>query len=180
APLRGPEWSELLASIVSRFKFESERDLRAAECIDDVAAMLERVGARVDIASVIDALEQITISDADDRPGAVWLGDVMKFRGRTFEHLFAIGMQDDSFPQRRIEDALLPDSERRQLGIREIGDGSEEEQLLFRLLFDGAIDAIHFSLAASDGFGRVLRPSQLLKNFVIAERPEAKEALLKD
>jgi RecB family exonuclease len=180
APLRGVEWSELLASIVSRFKFESERDLRAAECIDDVAAMFERMNARVDTASVIDALTQITITERDDRSGAVWLGDVMKFRGRTFEHLFAIRMQDDSFPQRRIEDALLPDAERRVLGIREIGDGSEEELLLFRLLFDGATDAIHFSLAASDGFGKVLRPSQLLKNFVIAERPSEKEALLKD
>jgi RecB family exonuclease len=183
APLRGAEWNELLASIVSRFKFESERDLRAAECIDDVAAMFERadrMNVRFEIASVVDALEQITITDRDERSATVWLGDVMKFRGRTFEHLFAIHMQNDSFPQRRIEDALLPDSDRRLLGIREIGDGSEEEQLLFRLLFDGATSAIHFSLAASDGFGKVLRPSQLLKNFAIAERPSEKEALLKD
>jgi hypothetical protein len=183
APLRGAEWSELLASIVSRFKFESERDLRAAECIDDVAAMFERadrMNVRFEIASVIDALEQITITDRDERTATVWLGDVMKFRGRTFEHLFAIHMQDDSFPQRRIEDALLPDAERRILGIREIGDGSEEEQLLFRLLFDGAANAIHFSLAASDGFGKVLRPSQLLKNFVIEEKPAEKAVLLKD
>ena len=90
----------------------------------------------------------------------------MKFRGRTFRHLFAVRMQDDSFPQRRTEDPLLPDSDRRLLGIREIGDGRDEERLLFQLLFDGT-GRSHFSFSSSDGFGKVLRPSQLLKNFVI-------------
>ena len=184
APLRGSEWSALLTTIASRFTLESERDRRAAEEIDDVIALFERadrMNVRFDAGSVIDALEQITIEDrgAGDGP-RVWLGDVMKFRGRTFDHVFAFGMQDDSFPQRRLEDALLPDSDRRLLGVREIGDGSEEERLLFRLLFDGAKTAIHFSLAASDGFGKALRPSQLLKNFVIEQRPDQKAALLKD
>jgi hypothetical protein len=183
-PLRGSEWSELLATIVSRFKFESERDLLAAQAVDDIAALFERADrmkVRFDAAAVIDALQQTSIAEKDDgdRP-RVWLGDVMKFRGRTFDHLFAIRMQDDSFPQRRIEDALLPDSDRRQLGIREIGDGRDEEQLLFRLLFDGTSSAIHFSLASSDGFGKSLRPSQLLKNFVIEQRPQTKAELLKN
>jgi len=182
APLRGGEWSALLSTIVSRFKFENERDLRAAEHVDDVIALFERaerMNVRFDAGAVIDALEQIAI-DGDATPSKVWLGDVMKFRGRTFDHLFVFGMQDDTFPQRRIEDALLPDSDRRLLGVREVGDGSDEEQLLFRLLFDGAEKSIRFSLAVSDGFGKPLRPSQLLKNFVIEQRPEQKEALLKN
>jgi len=180
APLRGNDWSELLATIVSRFKFEDERDLRAAEEVDKVIALFERadrMNVRFDATTVIDALEQIAMTD--DVEGAVWIGDVMKFRGRTFDHVFAFHMQDDSFPQRRIEDALLPDSDRSLLGIRQIGDGSDEERLLFRLLFDGA-DHVHFSFAASDGFGKALRPSQLLKNFVIEQRPGEKAALLKN
>jgi len=182
--LRGSEWSALLTTIASRFTLESARDLRAAEQLDDIAALFDRadrMNLRFDASSVIDALEQASIEErsADERP-AVWLGDVMKFRGRTFDHLFVFGMQDDSFPQRRLEDALLPDSDRRLLGIREIGDGRDEEHLLFRILFDGAKESIHFSFAASDGFGKALRPSQLLKNFVIEQRPEEKSALLKD
>ena len=94
----------------------------------------------------------------------------MKFRGRTFRHLFAVRMQDDTFPQRRTEDPLLPDAERRQIGIREIGDGRDEERILFQLLFDGT-DQITFTFSSSDGFGKVLRPSQLVKNFVIEQRP---------
>jgi hypothetical protein len=180
APLRGSDWSELLATIVSRFKFEDERDLRAAEEVDKVIALFERadrMNVRFDATAVIDALEQIAMTD--DVEGAVWIGDVMKFRGRTFDHLFVFQMQDDAFPQRRIEDVLLPDSDRRLLGIREIGDGTDEERLLFRLLFDGA-DHVHFSFAASDGFGKALRPSQLLKNFVIEQRPAEKAALLEN
>src|SRR5205085_3932074 len=176
-------WSALLSTIVSRFKFENERDLRAGEKVDEVIALFERaerMKVRFDAGDVLDALAEITITDDDDAPPRFWLGDVMKFRGRTFDHLFVFGMQDDSFPQRRTEDALLPDSERRLLGVREVGDGADEEALLFRLLFDSAKEAVHFSLAASDGFGKPLRPSQLLKNFVIEERPEDKAALLKN
>jgi len=90
------------------------------------------------------------------------LGDVMKFRGRTFEHVFVIRAQEATFPQRRVDDPLLPDSDRRQLGIREIGDGRDEERLLFQLLFDGASSSIRFSLATSDTFGKILRPSRML------------------
>jgi RecB family exonuclease len=73
-------------------------------------------------------------------------------------------MQDDVFPQRRTEDPLLPDSDRRLLGVREIGDGREEEQLLLQLILDSA-QHVHFTSAIGDGFGKVLRPSRYLRNF---------------
>ena len=78
----------------------------------------------------------------------------IRFRGRSFEHLFAIRTQDELFPQRRVEDPLLSDADRRQLGIREIGDGRDEERLLFQLLLDGAHDSVRFSFATSDAFGK--------------------------
>jgi len=86
----------------------------------------------------------------------------MRFRGRSFAHLFVIRMQDDIFPQRRTEDPLFPDSDRRLLGIREIGDGRDEEELLLQLLRDSAQNA-HFSFAGSDGLGKVLRASRYLR-----------------
>jgi len=103
----------------------------------------------------------------------------MRFRGRSFKHLFAVRMQDDLFPQRRLDDPLLPDHDRRALGIREIGDGRDEERMLFQLLLDGT-ETIHFSFSGGDGFGKTLRPSPLLKNFVIEQWPERKTELLKN
>lgn len=178
---RGSEWSAWLTNVASRFRIEAEVDLAAIERVETIADLFRRADAMrttFDAAAVLDAIENESIEGAGARD-AVWIGDVMKFRGRTFRHLFAVRMQDDTFPQRRTEDPLLPDSERRQLGIREIGDGRDEERILFQLLFDGT-DHITFSFSSSDGFGKVLRPSQLLKNFVIEQRPGEKAALLKN
>jgi len=91
----------------------------------------------------------------------------MRFRGRSFQHLFAVRMQDDLFPQRRVEDPILSDSDRREIGLREIGDGRDEERLLFQLLLDGASEAVHFSFAGSDGFGKVLRRSGFLRGLAV-------------
>ncbi|HEV8435426.1 MAG TPA: PD-(D/E)XK nuclease family protein [Thermoanaerobaculia bacterium] len=181
---RGSEWSAWLTNVASRFRIEAEVDLAALERVETIADLFRRADAMrttFDAAALLDAIENESI-DAGTIAGAtrdaVWIGDVMKFRGRTFRHLFAVRMQDDSFPQRRTEDPLLPDSERRTLGIREIGDGRDEERILFQLLFDGT-DHITFTFSSSDGFGKVLRPSQLLKNFVVEQRPSEKAALLK-
>ena len=179
---RGIEWNAWLTNIASRFRIEAPVDLDAAERIDAIADLFRRVDpmrTTFDAAAVLDALENESI-EGNAEPNGVWLGDVMKFRGRTFSHLFAVRMQDDSFPQRRTEDPLLPDSERRTLGIREIGDGRDEERLLFQLLFDGTTSSITFSYSSSDGFGKVLRVSQLVKNFVIEQVPDQKTSLLKN
>jgi len=178
---RGSEWSAWLTNVASRFRVEAEVDLAALERVETIADLFRRADAMrttFDAAALLDAIENESIEGAGVRD-AVWIGDVMKFRGRTFRHLFAVRMQDDSFPQRRTEDPLLPDSERRLLGIREIGDGRDEERILFQLLFDGT-DHITFTFSSSDGFGKVLRPSQLVKNFVVEQRPAEKAALLKN
>ena len=182
--LAGRHCSELLQRLIGRLRMESDFDLTAAAAIDDIAALLRRAGAwnrRFDVESVCDALQQCSLRPptSDLRP-PVWLGDIMQSRGRNFEHLFAIRMQEDVFPQRRIDDPLLPDSDRGLLGVREIGDGRDEERLLFQLLIDAASTSVRFSFAGSDGFGKVLRASPLLKQFAIAEQPERRASLLKN
>jgi ATP-dependent helicase/DNAse subunit B len=162
--MRGRDWSAWLTSIAARLKFEAEVDLRAAECVDAIADLFRRADAMrtmFDLASVLDAIESESI-DAPTPQNAVWLGDVMKFRGRTFEHVFAVRVQDDVFPQRRTEDPLLPDSDRRAIGVREIGDGRDEERLLFQLLTDGTSSSLTLSYSVTDGFGKVLRRSQFV------------------
>src|ERR1041385_555476 len=79
-------------------------------------------------------------------------------------------MQDDLFPQRRVDDPLVPDADRRELRLRQIGDGRDEERLLFELLFDGAGASIRFSYASGDGFGKVLRKSAFLRTQAVPSR----------
>jgi PD-(D/E)XK nuclease superfamily len=182
---RGAEWSALVGAIAARFSIRTPSDLAAVQQLDSVAALFARAGrmpARFDVASVVDAIEQLSIpvaADAGETP-VVWLSDVMRFRGRSFAHLFAVRMQDEIFPQRRSDDPLVPDTDRAVLGVPMIGDGRDEERLLFQLVVDGASSSLQFSFSGSDGFGKALRPSQLLKNFVVARQPERKQELLEN
>jgi len=165
-----------LRQIAERFRLDTELDLAAAAAIDDMAALLSRWNQPVDAETLIELLGQQTLRQptTDNRQPEVWAGDVMQFRGRSFDHLFVIRMQDGTFPQRRVDDPLLPDSDRRQLGIREIGDGRDEERLLFQLLLDGA-STVHFSLAGSDAFGKILRPSRMVKPLTLHPLPASGE-----
>jgi hypothetical protein len=155
---------DLVTRLGSLFRIDTEADLVAASKLDEIGAVFQRAAAwlPVEASYVIDAIEQEAVPHAN-RAGLprIWAGDVMRFRGRSFSHLFVVRMQDDIFPQRRTEDPLLPDSDRRLLGLREIGDGREEEQLLFSLL-----DApqVQFSFATGDGFGKVLRLSRYVRH----------------
>jgi RecB family exonuclease len=167
---------------LSRFAIETDLDLAAAEAIDRIAATFRRVSpwnARFDAATIIDALQKEFLAAPHAPLPQIFCSDVMRFRGRSFAHLFAVRMQDDVFPQRRLDDPLLPDYDRKPLDVREIGDGRDEERMLFQLLLDGA-DTVHFSFAGGDGFGKTLRPSPLLKSFVIAQQPERKTELLRN
>ncbi|MDP9194337.1 MAG: PD-(D/E)XK nuclease family protein, partial [Acidobacteriota bacterium] len=162
--------ADFIARLGSLFRIETELDLAAATKLDEIATVFTRTRAwnrGFDASAVLDAIEQESLScrppTADRRLVSVWAGDVMRFRGRSFTHLFVVRMQDDIFPQRRTEDPLLPDSDRRLLELREIGDGREEEQLLFSLLGDSSSN-VHFSFATGDGFGKVLRKSRYLRS----------------
>ncbi|HEX6083609.1 MAG TPA: PD-(D/E)XK nuclease family protein, partial [Thermoanaerobaculia bacterium] len=165
---------ETMTFDVSRFGIETESDLQAAEKLEEIAALIKRTPGATQ-ADLIDAIEQATLNvgRASARPGqaeacptleqpVIWAGELLRFRGRSFTHLFAIRMQDDVFPQRRTEDPLLPDADRRLLGVREIGDGRDEEQLLFSLVTQAA-ERVELSHATGDGFGKVLRPSRFVR-----------------
>lgn len=157
---------QFLGRLGSLFHLETDADLRAAAKLDEVAALFRRAGAMT-AADVMDAIEQATLpwqpADRNQTP-VVWAGEIARFRGRSVDHLFAIRMQDEVFPQRRTEDPLLPDQDRILLGLRQIGDGRDEEQLLFSLLADSTSTQVHFSYATGDGFGKVLRPSRFVRN----------------
>ena len=184
AMMSGSEAADFLATAIARFRIETELDLASAEAIDEIAATFRRTAkwnVSFDAAAILDAFAQESLAPSTPHSPlpTIFCADVMRFRGRSFEHFFAIRMQDDLFPQRRVDDPLLPDHDRRAMGVRAIGDGRDEERMLFQLLLDGT-KAIHFSFAGGDGFAKVLRPSPLLKSFVIAQQPERRGELLKN
>jgi hypothetical protein len=183
ATLSAPETADFLTNTLTKFAIETDLDLDAAEKIDTIAATFRRAipwNVRFDATTIIDALQNEAIRHpTPDSRHPIFVSDLMRFRGRSFAHLFAVRMQDDVFPQRRLDDPLLPDYDRQRLDVREIGDGRDEERMLFQLLLDGA-ETVHFSFAGGDGFGKTLRPSPLLKSFVIAQQPERKTELLKN
>jgi len=162
----------LLDRIAARFHLETDVDLAAASALDDLAATLLRWKHKVDVDTIIDLIRDTELRQPapDNRLPVVWAGDVMQFRGRAFDHLFVIRAQESVLPQRRVTDPLLPDGDRRAAGVREIGDGREEERLLFQLLIDGARDSVRFSFATSDAFGKSLRPSRMVKGLPASER----------
>ncbi len=168
--------ASFLTRAADAFRIENEIDLAAAEAIDVIADLFTRAetwNRPQDTQAMIDQLEQIDLNQqptTNNQQPAVWSGDVMRFRGRTFAHLFAVRTQEGTIPQRRNEDPLLPDSDRRALEIREIGNGRDEERLLFALVRAGARN-VRFSYAASDGFGKPLRKSTFLRG--IGPRPSA-------
>jgi hypothetical protein len=178
--------ARFLSRASALFRVEDQSDLAAIDEIERIASTFTRAQAwnrPFDTAALIDALNEATIRNghvaATPLP-TVWLGDVMKFRGRSFKHLFVVRMQDSTLPQRRTEDPLLTDGDRQSLGVRTIGNGRDEEQLLFQIIRRGAVTALHFSYASSDGFGKPLRPSQYLKAFAIEGEPSRKQEILKN
>ena len=170
-----------LGLLSNRFRIETDTDIAAAEKLDAIASLFQRTSGWIP-ADVIDAIENATLAGVPDPRAAVlpavWAGEVPRFRGRSFSHLFAVRMQDDVFPQRRTEDPLLPDSDRRMLGLRAIGDGREEEELLFGLVRQSSAH-VTFSFATGDGFGKVLRPSRFVRGIptdVARDTPSSRAA----
>jgi hypothetical protein len=180
----GTSWASGLESLVGMFRAETDADLDTLDALRDLARSLRRPGfatRRFDARTVVRLIEDAgTLPAPAPVEPAVWFGDVMRFRGLDVKHLFAVRMQHDAMPQRRVEDALLPDVDRRVLGIRQIGDGREEETLLFSILTTAPTAAIHFSFSSSDSLGRSLRPSSLIKDFIIARRPDERLSVLQD
>lgn len=180
----GAAWSHGLDTLAAMFRAETREDLDALDALRDLARALRRPGfasKRFDARTLARLMEDAGALPSPEPPEpSVWFGDVMRFRGMAVRHVFAIRMQSDLVPQRRVEDALLPDSDRRVLGVRQVGDGRDEEALLFAILASSATDAIHFSFPSSDSIGRTIRPSSLVKDFVIARRPGDRLRVLQD
>jgi hypothetical protein len=113
-------------------------------------------------------LEEAGTADLGGKGGGVQVLSAMEARGRTFEHLFLIGLNRDVFPRGVREDPLLPDDLRRVLQ-RVLPDvpvklaGFDEERWLFAHLLS-ASPAVTLSWQGVDEDGKALSPSPLLRD----------------
>jgi ATP-dependent helicase/nuclease subunit B len=100
----------------------SREDLRAYESCRRVLNDLEgweRLAEPVSREDVVAALERATVRQpsATDA-GRVPVLDLMRARTRRFEHVFVLGLEEGSLPQRSPATPFLDDDERRRLGPR--------------------------------------------------------------
>jgi ATP-dependent helicase/nuclease subunit B len=174
------EWSQQLRQLAGHFEMRLPEDVAAVTAVEEIAQELVALGGETFSAAEIADLIQQKSMTAEGAPGSVWLGDVMRLRGRSLRHLFVLSLEDDVFPQQRSDDPILPDTIRNEFGVRRIGDGEDEEELLFALTLAAASEEVHLSFAAGDIGGRVRRPSRLLVEFCMAAYPDLAGEIVAD
>lgn len=182
APMRGAAWSTWLTTIVDAFRLDDENDLAATERLDSIADTLRRcddLGAAIEIEDVVALVQNAADLPAPASSGTpVWIGDVMQLRGRVFDHLFVVAVEDGVFPQQRTPDPILDDDDRRALGLHEIGDGLDEERLLLELAIFSATTTATLSFASADIDRRPARPSSLLAELAVRLDPASELEIL--
>ncbi|MCM2316840.1 MAG: PD-(D/E)XK nuclease family protein [Thermoanaerobaculia bacterium] len=183
SPQRGSSWADDVERWAGLFEAETEDDIDAVVRVRRIAELFRRApfaAARLDADDVRHAIEDAGELARDEDAAAIWIGDVMRFRGRTTEELFVVRATNDNLPQRRVDDPLLPDFDRTRLGVRIVGDGREEERFLFASLVASARSMVRFSFSTADGVGKALRPSSMLKDLALERAPSARREILHD
>jgi RecB family exonuclease len=160
------------------------RDGDAARAIADKLAAIEREAPEDFALSVVEfalvlrrAFAEIGTTPLGGEGAGVGVLDVTAARGRTFEHLFVLGMNRDVFPRAVVEDPLLSDDLRRSLSAR-LPDlpiketGYEEERYLFSQLVSAAPN-LTLSWQFVDADGRERSRSPLLERLCSERALEA-------
>ena len=110
--------------------------------------------------------------------GGVQVMDVTQARGRTFDHLFLLGLNRGDFPRTVREDPAFPDSLRRTMGREGHGvlpdlsvkrSGYDEERFLFAQLLASA-PQVHLSWQETDNDNKVRTPSPLVERLRWSQR----------
>jgi hypothetical protein len=109
--------------------------------------------------------------------GGVQVLSVIEARARTFDHLFLLGLNRDSFPRQVREDPLLPDRLRQamerdilpQIPIKRLG--FDEERYLFAQLLSSA-GQVTLSWQACDDDGKARPASPLVERLRLADGSE--------
>jgi PD-(D/E)XK nuclease superfamily len=154
------------------------RDDEDAEALAAVAALRAALPPGVQLAAEelrlvlrapLDAMGRGALGGAG---GGVQVLSVTEARGRTFDHLFLLGLNREEFPRPVREDPLLPDALRAVLrrvlpDLPEKRGGFDEERYLFAQLLS-ASPAVTLSWQETDDDGRARSPSPLVERLPLA------------
>lgn len=178
----GASWADAIEAVTSRFTPHDTFDVDALTTFDGLGDSLRLIGDRdIDRTAVVDIIRSAGVKSEDrPQPLSILFTDLMQLRGASFDHLFAARMQSERFPQRRSDDVILTPPLREALGLRQIGDGLDEERLLFELLTDSTRRKMHFTFSRSDAAGKPDLASSFLKAFATRRFPDEKMAIYRD
>ncbi|MFZ5786168.1 MAG: PD-(D/E)XK nuclease family protein, partial [Acidobacteriota bacterium] len=182
-PARGP--AQALLGAVRRLAMaalppgEAAGRRDAEEVLDDLVAdaegtiELERDEA---LAAAAEALRHAGRTPAGGSGAGVQVLGVVEARGRTFDHLFLVGLNRDVFPRVVREDPLLPDRLRQALAellpdLPLKRTGFDEERYLFAQALGAARHAT-LSWLECDDDGRETPPSPLVERLLLARSEE--------
>jgi PD-(D/E)XK nuclease superfamily len=118
-------------------------------------------------------LEECSAPALGGRGGGVQVLSAVAARARTFEHLFVLGLNRDSFPRQVREDPLLPDRVRLAIERDVLPEipikrrGFDEERYLFAQLLSSAA-SVTLSWQACDDDGKARPPSPLIERLRLA------------
>ena len=131
------EWIESLSALASR---ALRKPTRVQSALAELEPMAE-VGP-VDLREVRLVLEQ-RLTDVIDPPsgsryGKLFVATPDEARGMTFDVVFVPGLAERMFPQKVVEDPILPDAARRESPLRTNDQRSAAERLALRLAVGAA------------------------------------------
>jgi hypothetical protein len=135
---------------------------------------------------LIELLRSIGFSDLGGSGSGVQILDVIEARGRTFDHLFVVGLNQGLFPRAVREDPLLDDSLRQVIGreghgvlpdlARKLTGHSEERYLFAQLLWSSPEITLSWQFADDDG--KTAIPSPLLQRLRLSRYVHREEELV--
>ena len=138
------------------------------------------------VAMLIESLRSIGFSDLGGSGAGVQILDVIEARGRTFDHLFVVGLNQGLFPRAVREDPLLDDGLRQVIGreghgvlpdlARKLTGHSEERYLFAQMLWSSP--EITLSWQFTDDDGKTATPSPLLQRLRLGRDVHREEELV--
>ncbi len=145
-------------------KDEASREVVAR--LEDLGRTLPPEGAlaRAELALVIERAFQRNHEPLGGAGGGVQVLDVAEARGRTFGHLFVLGLNRDQFPRVVSDDPLLPDEVREPLQeilpeLPVMKRGHDEERFLFAQLLSASADVtLSWQILGDDGKAKAPSP----------------------
>jgi len=143
------EWTSLLGALATRALRHPERVLALLAELEPMASV-----GPVDLREVRLVLERrltaVSMPASNRRYGSVFVASVEDIRGHAFEVVFVPGLAEKLFPQRVVEDPIVPDRLRRGSALPTNRERAAAERLALRLAVGAASKRVVLSYPRLD------------------------------